>query len=332
MNVSLSTDGMAGAAPLVQPTFVLAKFCPDVMRNEPRNVGVILQMPSGSVWARFLGDGRGDRLNGSQPPWLRASTGYPEWHTYWRRALREGVKTAGGIVLPSSPEFLAALCARSKNSFRLGDRGAVLERVAEAAAGELLHFLFATLVATPQSEEAVRAGEALPAGDEAEMERRQRWLAQELRTYRLGRDRLKLGRLRRVEGGDLSDGSGALADSEDRHYRLAVNGTGAFGWQVEHVVMSGPILLPDADLMTLVPFARSLLAAYELANHAYALQAIEELQLAAGEAAAAAVDLEVEAAAAAPCPHGQAEASVCDACLLAGDLASDAARERRSAR
>lgn len=330
MNVSISTSATAASGPMAQPTFVVAKFCADVMRNEPRNVGVLLQMPSGAVYARFLGEGRGGRLNGSLPTWLRSSAGYPEWHAYWRRALREGAKTAGGIIAPTHADFLPALCAQSKDSFRLGDRGSVLDRVAEDAAGELVHFLFSTLVASRRSEEAVRAGEALPKGDGAEMERRQRWLASEIRTYRRGCGQLKLGKLRRVEGGHLADGSGALADSEDRYYRLAVDGTGTLGWQVEHVVISGPVLLPDADVMTLLPFASSLLAAHALANHAYAMKAIEDIELAAAEASAEAGDLEATPPTAAYCPHGQADASVCDACLLAGDLAADAQRERQS--
>lgn len=70
--------------------YVVAKYIPDLLRNEPRNIGVVVESNS-DVAARFIGeDGDGHldlrRVKGGpfHDPQL-----YAEWHAYWRSLLED---------------------------------------------------------------------------------------------------------------------------------------------------------------------------------------------------------------------------------------------------
>jgi predicted RNA-binding protein with RPS1 domain len=71
------------------PRFLIAKYVPDVFRNEPRNIGVVLWTPDG-VAARFLGekpDAPGEVDDADIPEFVNSKHAYKQWVRYWRREL-----------------------------------------------------------------------------------------------------------------------------------------------------------------------------------------------------------------------------------------------------
>lgn len=56
--------------------YLVAKYIPELLRNEPRNVGVIVWTPE-KVDARFWGENGEDNVDGRKiPEWVRSQTTY----------------------------------------------------------------------------------------------------------------------------------------------------------------------------------------------------------------------------------------------------------------
>lgn len=136
-----------GVTAVVNSHYVLAKYIPEVLRNEPRNFGVIVWTPWG-LDARFLGEENG-MLDGRKiPSWVQSRDAYREWVGSWRSALmRKRINGSNGLTITSEEiGFLDALIASGKDNYILSDKGFVLDTIGAEDVVPLLNFLFATLV------------------------------------------------------------------------------------------------------------------------------------------------------------------------------------------
>lgn len=115
--------------------FIIAKFIPDVFRNEPKNIGVIVWSPQG-VAARFFGERAPGDIDGRSVRHGCADTGaYKQWITYWRECLNQEIiePVRGGTpVARTSKEFLDVLCGESVGQFFLEDGGEAATAAADS--------------------------------------------------------------------------------------------------------------------------------------------------------------------------------------------------------
>lgn len=139
--------------------YLVAKYIPDLMRGEPRNIGVVLWSPAG-VKARFIAenlDHPGGVDNSKIPEFVKSTSAYKQWIRFWQGEIgKPAIEPAtGGVEVPRcSPDFVAALQAANKSSFFLADGGMVFEPVNASELPRLINILFATLVETGEPEEA----------------------------------------------------------------------------------------------------------------------------------------------------------------------------------
>ena len=132
------------------PRFFLAKYVPDLVRMEPKNIGVVA-WAEGQTAARFLGEDRGEGTLSRLPRRLGASQRslYQQWVEYWRHQLQQPSLTRSGngrAVPRESPEFLDVLATKSKPGCMLVDAGIVRDDEPPLAISTLVDELFETLV------------------------------------------------------------------------------------------------------------------------------------------------------------------------------------------
>jgi hypothetical protein len=133
------------------PRFLIAKYIPDVFRNEPRNIGVVLWTPDG-VAARFLGekpDAPGVVDESAIPPFIASAVAYKQWVRYWRRELAKADGT---------PESLETIRQTGASNYLLAD-GGIVNPLSTPHLPTLLSQLFQQLVALDQQETFVASGE-----------------------------------------------------------------------------------------------------------------------------------------------------------------------------
>lgn len=130
---------------VAKPEYILAKYVPDIYRNEPRNIGVILWSQWG-VSARFLGERSGTIHAGSIPNWVDSHIAYQEWIGSWRAILLKKEIVRPQRASAADPSFLEVLQKTGRENYILGDRGLVLDEVIKEDLPALLSFLFNTLV------------------------------------------------------------------------------------------------------------------------------------------------------------------------------------------
>jgi len=142
---------------VTRPRYILAKYVPEVLRNEPRNIGVIIWTPWG-VRAQFLGDEKGSLDARKIPSWVQSRESYREWIGSWRSALIQKKARAadGSDVSAKEAGFLDALRLTSKGNYVLGDTGSVLDTITEDDSDALLAYLFSTLVEQETDKMAVK--------------------------------------------------------------------------------------------------------------------------------------------------------------------------------
>lgn len=129
------------------PQVLVAKFVPDVARNEPRNVGVFLAS-SGRVVARFLGESLDTpgRLV-ARVPLLESKQdrdAYREWIAYWRIGMERM-----GDSMPVS-ERVQRLQDSSKQQFAVVRGGFLRKSVMDAELETELDRLYERLVDDPE--------------------------------------------------------------------------------------------------------------------------------------------------------------------------------------
>lgn len=71
-------------------TYIVAKYIPDLLRHEPRNIGVFV-FGENEVAARLVGEDATGGLDLRRLPdaLFNDDHAYAEWHNYWRKLLRE---------------------------------------------------------------------------------------------------------------------------------------------------------------------------------------------------------------------------------------------------
>ena len=135
------------------PRYLLAQHTPDTLRQEPRNIGIIL-WTEGRISAHFLAE-RHDAPNGVDsrkiPHFIsiRNANTYIQWVKHWRYLLRQETITPvnGGIeITAQSPEFLQALQGYGGESYSLIDGGYFLDEVTADNIEDAAAELFDTLV------------------------------------------------------------------------------------------------------------------------------------------------------------------------------------------
>ena len=129
--------------------FLVAKYVPDLIRNEPRNIGVIVWSEAG-VAARFQGiDKYGNFITKNIPSFIQSPPAYKQWVKFWLSEIqKDEVEFIGAskIVTKASPDFVDALLTTGKGNYFLDKGGTVLETITADKLPKLVDELFTTLV------------------------------------------------------------------------------------------------------------------------------------------------------------------------------------------
>ena len=129
--------------------FLVAKYVPDLIRNEPRNIGIIVWSEAG-VAARFQGvDKYGDFTSRNIPSFVQSPPAYKQWVKFWLSEIqKDEVEFIGSskIVTKASPDFVDALLTTGKGNYFLDKGGAVMENITPDKLPKLVDELFANLV------------------------------------------------------------------------------------------------------------------------------------------------------------------------------------------
>lgn len=129
--------------------FLIAKYVPDLIRNEPRNIGVIVWSEAG-VAARFQGvDKNGDFTSRNIPNFIQVQSTYKQWVNFWLSEIKKDKIEfigKGKIAEKVSPDFVEALRTTSKENYFLDKGGAVLETITANKLPKLVDELFTNLV------------------------------------------------------------------------------------------------------------------------------------------------------------------------------------------
>lgn len=140
------------------PRYLIAKYIPDLIRMEPRNIGVVVWSLDG-IEARFLGEkpNHPGNVDGRSLPAFISNLGaYKQWLRFWRTELaKEAVDTISGddAISRTSPAFLEALMSWNKGNFVLNEGGYGLDYVEADDLGEFTDYLYRMLVDTSDGDE-----------------------------------------------------------------------------------------------------------------------------------------------------------------------------------
>lgn len=129
--------------------YLIAKHVPDVFRNEPKNVGVIVWSESGTA-AKFIGADQCGNVDGRKvPDWISSKSAYKQWVAFWYSSISKSEMEFIGerkIARVGSPEFVEALRTANKESFFLSEAGHILDSITEADFPGLLNQLFSSFI------------------------------------------------------------------------------------------------------------------------------------------------------------------------------------------
>lgn len=144
--------------------YFVAKYCSDLVRGEPRNIGVLLYDEDEEQWfSRFLGENDDGVLDGRKLRSFRSADTYREWHHYWTRSLKAGAPAVDGTgtISPGDRGFSEALSAMGGEHFSL-ELGRPMVIPEQVGLGErLVSFLFEQLV-DDEVAQGVERGETWP--------------------------------------------------------------------------------------------------------------------------------------------------------------------------
>lgn len=138
--------------------FLKVQYVPDLLRDEPVNVGVVVRR-AGEVAARFLGEVEPGHLDGRRLKSFASTSAYTQWVTYWRRVLESDLD-----------DPLQELVETSGEHFRVIPGGEVAE-IGDDPTGQVLDYLFSLLVSGGFAEAIRSAAEEAGAVAEASLER-----------------------------------------------------------------------------------------------------------------------------------------------------------------
>lgn len=100
--------------------YIIAKHVPDPVRDEPRNVGVIVAS-HGDIVARFIGEKEDDpgEVDGRKiPGWVSSSSAYKQWIKFWREEIEDTRSLDASIEVSSLRQW-------NKVDFLLSDSGQI---------------------------------------------------------------------------------------------------------------------------------------------------------------------------------------------------------------
>ncbi len=137
--------------------YLVAKYVPDVFRNEPINIGVLTWI-DGKVASKFLGQRADGSINGKAQGItgrIKSVQNYKQWVENWVARLKgDKIQTReNGTVLHESPDFLPALAAYGAGNYLLETGGELLDDTAPSEVNEVTEYLFNTLVGAPEEKE-----------------------------------------------------------------------------------------------------------------------------------------------------------------------------------
>lgn len=145
---------------MTNPRYFLAKYIPDLARIEPRNVGVILWSPHGTV-ARFAAEkaGRPGEVDGRSTAQfgIVSTDSYRQWIEFWRCELDKTSISPIPCGPPASkdcPQFLDALASFNRGNFVLAEGGFLLEAISPGQMNDALNDLYQRLVEPTSADEA----------------------------------------------------------------------------------------------------------------------------------------------------------------------------------
>lgn len=130
-------------------TYLIAKYVPDLFRNEPINIGVVVWVDGGVV-CRFLGQREDGAIDGrSLSSQVSSVQNYKSWVEMWcskANSDRLVSRAEYESVLKSDPKFLDVLAESGKGNYVIEKGGEILEEVNQTNASDVLDFLFRRLV------------------------------------------------------------------------------------------------------------------------------------------------------------------------------------------
>jgi hypothetical protein len=139
-----------------EPHYYVAKYIPDLMKWEPRNIGVLVWTPY-SVAGRFLGEKENKlgEVDGRKiPAFVTSADAYREWIYYWRSQLeKETVRVVGSqkSADKSMSTFLEIIAENSSHNFLLQPGGQLLEPINQEEMPNLVEDLFEWLVSVDEN-------------------------------------------------------------------------------------------------------------------------------------------------------------------------------------
>ncbi len=131
-----------------RPTYLIAKYVPDLFRNEPINVGVILWI-GGRVGARFLSERNGKIDLRAAPSQIVSKPTYKQWVSTWRKLIEsDSAKVIGTpqVISKADPGFLDAIKTTGQGNYVLEKGGQLLEDVKGSEFTDVLDYLFERLI------------------------------------------------------------------------------------------------------------------------------------------------------------------------------------------
>ena len=134
--------------------YLLARYVDDILRNEPRNVGVVV-FDGESVAAKFLGEVQPGRVDLRHVKWMEGRSSYEQWVDYWRTALDDPSVLGGELrgVPVGSDDVIGRLVSTSSADFRLEPGGDVVidkdDRSLDASVDDLFERLVAPVSPPP---------------------------------------------------------------------------------------------------------------------------------------------------------------------------------------
>jgi hypothetical protein len=145
--------------------YLVAKYVPDVFRNEPVNIGVLTWI-DGEVGWKFIGqrEEKSTAINGKTQGItgrIKSVQNYKQWIESWVLRLQAPQLHTRhhGTVNHSSPDFLNALATYGEGSYILEPGGELAEDVDPKEINEVTNHLFATLVGMPDEKESYKSPE-----------------------------------------------------------------------------------------------------------------------------------------------------------------------------
>jgi hypothetical protein len=129
--------------------YLIAKYVPDLFRNEPINVGVVLWL-DGQVGSKFISEKSDGKLDlRTAPTQIVSKPTFRQWVNTWRKMIEaDAAKIIGTreTILKTDERFLDAIKSSGQGNYALEHGGQLLEEVKSSEFSNVLNYLFERLV------------------------------------------------------------------------------------------------------------------------------------------------------------------------------------------